>query len=136
MISKVQWTGKGYSFIAENDRKQAVVMDTKNGVAPTPMELLLFAVMGCSGIDIISIIEKKREKLEHFEAEVLETERAEEHPRVYTRIKIVFRISGEIKPQSARRAVELSMDKYCSVNAVLSKTAKVEYEIHLNGEPV
>jgi putative redox protein len=99
--------------------------------AATPMELLLIALGGCTGADVISILKKKRQQVTAYEVEV-KAERRAEHPRIYTRIEVTHRISGQgIDPKAVAQAVELSETKYCSVLAMLAAAGKVSmrYEI-------
>jgi putative redox protein len=103
--------------------------------AATPMELLLIALGGCTGADVISILKKKRQPVAKYEVEV-KAERRAEYPRIYTRIEVTHRISGQgIDPKAVAQAVELSQTKYCSVSAMLGAAAKVSmrYEIVSEG---
>lgn len=96
-----------------------------------PMELLLLGLGGCTTMDVLSILEKKRVHVDDYEC-FLEAERADEHPRVFTQIRIKFIFYGEaIPPEAVERAIALSEEKYCSASAMLRKSAevKVEYEI-------
>lgn len=98
----------------------------------SPMELVLMGVAGCSGIDIVSILEKMRVNYEKFEIST-EGQRAEEHPRVFTDIQVVYRFWGSDLPEDKiKRAVELSFDKYCSVIHTVSKVAQVSYTYEIN----
>jgi putative redox protein len=94
-----------------------------------PLELLLVGLAGCTGMDVISILEKKRQEVTDFEVYV-QADRTEDHPRVFTHIVIQFTITGRAIDQAAvERAVALSATKYCSVQAILSKSASVEHKI-------
>jgi len=97
----------------------------------SPMELLLTALAGCTGMDVISILQKKQQKVTGFEVQV-EGVRAEEHPRVWAEIWIKYVVTGhQIDPAAVERAIELSRDKYCGVSATLRPTATLHdsYEI-------
>ena len=125
-----------FHFETKNERGNVVFLDNSSEANPqgaSPMELLLMGIAGCSGIDIISILKKQQLEPVLFEMEV-EGKRREEVPKVFTEIflKIVF--EGEIPENKAKRAVELSIEKYCSVSKMLEKTAKIDYVIFLNGE--
>jgi len=99
--------------------------------AVRPMELILLGLGGCTSMDVISILQKKRVALEGFECRI-EAERAPEHPKVYTEITIKFVFYGANIPSVAvERAIELSDTKYCSVTAMLRSTVQIrtEYEI-------
>jgi putative redox protein len=99
-----------------------------------PMELLLIGLAGCTGLDVISILGKKRQQVTHFEVRV-SGERATEHPQIYTDLLVEYVISGvNIDPAAVARAVELSETKYCSANAMLSKAAKISRRILINEE--
>ncbi len=94
-----------------------------------PMELIAIGLAGCSGMDVISILQKKRQEVADFEISV-QAERSTEHPRVFTSIKIEYVISGKnIDPSAVNRAVDLSLEKYCSVHAMLKKSVPIEHSI-------
>ncbi|AGA68614.1 putative redox protein, regulator of disulfide bond formation [Desulfitobacterium dichloroeliminans LMG P-21439] len=98
----------------------------------SPMELVLMGVAGCSGIDIVSILEKMRVNYEKFEIYV-DGQRAEEHPKVFTDIQVVYQFWGNDLPEEKiSRAIELSFNKYCSVIHTVNKVAQVsyKYEVH------
>ena len=95
------------------------------------MELVLIALGGCTGADVVGILEKKRQRVTGYEIEV-RGERRAEHPRIYTRIEVVHRIRGrKVDPKAVASAIELSETKYCSVSAMLSAAATIDtrYEI-------
>ncbi len=101
---------------------------------PSPMEMLLGALAGCSGVDLVSILEKMRVTIQEMRIEVA-AERAPEHPRVYTRIHLDFHIKTEpVVPAKVRRAIALSADKYCSVSAMLAASALITYTLHYDGQ--
>ncbi|OEF97895.1 OsmC family protein [Desulfuribacillus alkaliarsenatis] len=103
-----------------------------DGQGPSPMELILQAVAGCTGIDIVQTIKKMRMDIAKFEIKVMGT-RAEEHPRRFTDITIVYNFEGEsLDPKKLKRAIDLSMDKYCSVSKSLN--ADIRYDYTINGE--
>ena len=118
-----QFEGKGNGGILV-----AVDGDGKAGNSPT--DLVLVALCGCTGYDVVSILQKKREPLKGLEVSA-EAEKAPHSPRVYTAIKLLYRISGKVSRKAAEDAVRLSEEKYCSVSAMLSKTARVTYEIQM-----
>ena len=101
---------------------------------PTPMEMLLGALAGCSGIDLVSILQKMRIALRDLRIEVA-AERAPDHPRVYTRIHLTYHIDTEpIDPIKVQRALGLSANKYCSVSAMLAAGALITYTLHHGGQ--
>lgn len=99
-----------------------------SGARPKP--LLLAALSGCSGMDVVSILKKMREPCTWFEMRV-EADGREEHPRKYTRVKLTyqFKKNDNLNPDNVRKACELSQDKYCGVSAMLRDSAPVEWEI-------
>ena len=95
-----------------------------------PMELVLVGLAGCTAMDVISILAKKRQDVTDFEVRVVEAERATEHPKVYTRIVLEYVVTGhQIDKTAVERAVELSETKYCSVGGMLGKVAKIENRV-------
>jgi putative redox protein len=123
---------KDMTFIGQNSAGGAVQMgtlDDKPGVGP--MQLLLVALAGCTGTDIVSILQKKRLKLTDLQVRV-RGKRASEFPQVWTDIHLTYLIWGEsIPPGDAEQAIRLSEDKYCSVGIMLGKTARITSEYHL-----
>ena len=128
----VKWVG-GEEFVAQMPSGHAVPFDTdrKHNAAPGPMEMLLGALGACSSIDVVSILAKKRQKLTSLEV-VISGERASTPPTVWTKIDMVYRLAGEIEEKAARDAIELSQTKYCSVAAMLRKTAEIAYRIEIS----
>src|ERR1700733_15462370 len=134
MISaKVLWTDRE-RYIGEATSGHAIVLDTASAekTAGTPMELVLIALCGCTASDVVGILRKKREPFTHLEVHA-KGERASGYPAVYTEIKLLYRVSGAISPQAMEDAVGLSKEKYCSVSAMLEKTAKITFEIEYSG---
>jgi putative redox protein len=110
----------------------SVVSDGDAQVGMSPMEMVLAALVGCTGADVIEILRKKREDITQLEIRVF-GDRSETHPRVYTEIKLNFIVTGRgVDPEAVRRAIELSEVKYCSISAMLQETAKFEikFEVH------
>lgn len=96
-----------------------------------PTELLLIGLAGCTGMDVISILEKKRQKVTHFEV-LVSGERAGEHPRSFTDILVEYAVTGvDIDPAAVERAVELSETKYCSVAATINQTVRMAHKISI-----
>jgi putative redox protein len=122
------WTDKD-RFLGEATSGHALVVDTgATKSASSPVELVLIALCGCTASDVVSILRKKREPFTGLEVAV-QAERAADHPKVYTEIKLVYRVRGKVTPKAMEDAVRLSKDKYCSVSAILEKTAKIEVAI-------
>lgn len=129
MISaKVLWTD-AERYLGEADSHHALVMDTaKEKTASTPMELVLIALCGCTASDVIGILRKKREPFTSLEVSA-EGARAQGYPAVYTEIKLKYRVGGRVSRKAMEDAVKLSKEKYCSVSAMLEKTAKIIVQI-------
>jgi putative redox protein len=127
---QVKWTG-GMQFVGKADSGHAVVMDADGDhggedSAVRPGELPLIALGGCTGIDVVMILNKMKVSLEAFDI-AIEAEAAEEHPKVYTKIHINYTITGDIPEKKLKKAIELSHEKYCSVGAVLGATAQMSF---------
>ena len=107
------------------------VVDGNGGAAPSPVVQLLMAVAGCSGSDVVSILEKMRITLTRFSIEVTGIRR-DDHPRRFTAIHLVFDLAGEgLDEAKARRAIELSLEKYCSVVHSLAPDIAITHELRL-----
>jgi putative redox protein len=114
-------------FVAFSPSGHAVTIDTDHtrSVAPNPMELLMLALGSCTGVDVVSILRKKRENLTGYRVEV-RGQRRDEHPRSYNRFDVHHIVTGRsISERSVAQAVELSEQKYCSVAASLRPTAEI-----------
>ena len=105
-----------------------IELDGDKKSANSPMELVLIALCGCTGYDVVSILGKKREPFTSIEVRA-QAERAASPPTVYTEIKLVYRVGGKVSHKAVEDAVRLSEEKYCSVAAMLNKTAKISYSI-------
>jgi putative redox protein len=105
-----------------------IVVDGDKKAGNSPMELVLIGLCGCTGYDVVSILTKKREPFTSIQVEA-EAERAATSPTVYTEIKLIYRIGGKVSHKAVEDAVRLSEEKYCSVAAMLNKTAKISYRI-------
>lgn len=120
----------GARYVGRNGAGDQIVIDGEEvALGVRPMEALLAALGTCTAFDVVSILSKHRTPAESYRIK-LEGERAEEHPRRYTKIWVRDLVSGEgITPESLERAVSLSHEKYCSVAATLN--AEIEYEVVL-----
>jgi putative redox protein len=129
MHAKVVWQ-EAQQFDGESGSGRHVTMDASaaHTAGPSPMELVLMALCGCTSVDVVSILQKKREPLTSLIVSAI-AEQAEEPPRVFTRIHLTYHIGGKVSAESAQRAVSLSKDKYCSVSKMLEKAATITYEI-------
>jgi putative redox protein len=106
----------------------SIVVDGDKVGGNSPMELVLIGLCGCTGYDVVSILQKKREPFTSIEVRA-QAERAADPPSVYTEIKLTYRIGGKVSHKAVEDAVRLSKEKYCSVSAMLEKTAKITAEI-------
>lgn len=135
MEVKVLWDGQ-MGFFGKSGTNHSVVMDVSKeigggGSAPSPMEMVLFGLAGCAGVDIALILNKKKVQLDDFEVFV-KAERAEDHPRVFTKVDLTFVFQGEdLRMKPLEDAVRLSIDKYCSVAGMISQTATIDWEIKI-----
>src|SRR5262249_6840703 len=120
-------------FVAQASSGHAIVMDAgKEKTANSPMELVLIGLCGCTGSDVVNILRKKREPFTRVEVSAA-AERASESPTVYTEIRLTYRVGGKVSQKAVEDAVRLSEEKYCSVAAMLNKTAKITYTIEYSG---
>ncbi len=114
--------GTGMRFAARTGEVTFRLDSGPDAVGPTPMQALLAALGGCTAMDVISILRKKRQAVTGYEVEVAGERRTDQHPKVYTRIEIVHRVRGrDISPAAVAEAVHLSDTKYCSVHAMLGQ---------------
>lgn len=129
MKGTVTWLS-GRAFVAESGSGHAVVMDGPpdgggRNIGVRPMEMLLLGVGGCSAYDVVTILEKSRQKISDCRVE-MSAERADAIPAVFTKIHMHFVVSGRELPEAAvERAVRMSHEKYCSASAMLAKTAEM-----------
>ena len=130
-----------FHFKVKNDRGYVVDLDKRasqggDDLGASPMELLLMGVAGCSGIDLIGILQKQRQEIETYQMEV-EGERTKDGEATpFTKMHVTVLITGKVKPKKALKAVELSFDKYCSVSKTLEPTTTITYDVVVNGEKV
>jgi putative redox protein len=133
ITAKLNWTDHE-RYIGETNSHHAVVLDTASEkTASSPMELVLIALCGCTASDVVGILRKKREPFTSLEVRA-EGERATGYPAVYTEIKLTYRVGGKVARKAMEDAVHLSKEKYCSVSAMLAKTAKITFQIEYAGE--
>ncbi len=127
---EIEWK-EGLRFISKKGTYEIVMNSSEDEEVMknnfSPMELLLVSLAGCTGMDVISILKKMRQDVKNFKV-VVTGERAEEHPKVYTKINIHYHFEGNgIEKDKVERAIELSYTKYCSVSAMLKKSCDVSY---------
>ncbi|MDJ1015680.1 MAG: OsmC family protein [Paracoccaceae bacterium] len=138
MKSRVTWMFDR-TFAGQTESGHSVVIGNPHGDSPKPgpsaMELILMGAGTCSAFDVVSILEKSRQDIDDVVVE-LDADRAEEPPKVFTRIHMHFVVTGRgVAPDRVARAIALSVEKYCSATAMLEKTATVthDYEIREQG---
>jgi len=131
MEAKVKWV-KGLEFVRESGTNHEIVMDADDKYGGTnkgmrPMEMLLVAIGGCTGMDVASILQKKKQQLNGIEIRVTGTN-AETYPQKFTGIELQYIITGkDLQEAAVKKAIEASMEKYCSVKATLEGVAKINY---------
>jgi putative redox protein len=130
LTASATWTD-GERFLGVATSGHAVVVDAgKEKTGPSPMELVLIGLCGCTASDVVSILHKKREAFTRLEVSA-EAERAPEPPMVYTEIRLRYRVGGKVSRKAVEDAVRLSKEKYCSVSQMLGKTARISSEIEV-----
>jgi putative redox protein len=120
-------------FIGQASSGHALAVDAgTEKTANSPVELVLIALCACTASDVVGILRKKREPFTSLEVRAT-AERAETLPKVYTSIRLVYRVGGNVTHKAMEDAIRLSKEKYCSVSAMLEKTARIEFEIEYAG---
>ena len=130
MKATAKWSGQ-LQFAGTGNGGHPVLMDGESKSGNSPMELVLVALCGCTAYDVVSILQKKREPFTGIEVSA-QAEKATDPPRVFTEIKLLYRVAGNVTRKAVEDAVRLSEEKYCSVAAMLNKTARITYEIQLD----
>jgi putative redox protein len=129
----LKWDGE-LRFVAENENGAAVIMEPGpafggTGRYPAPMEVLAMSLGGCTGMDMVLILEKMKVQIKRMSIEV-ETKRKSQEPRYYEEIHILYKLSGDgLTHEKAKRAAALSNEKYCSVGIMLQDKAKITYDV-------
>jgi len=135
MKARIKWV-ENVSFIAESGSGHALVMDGApegggRNIGPRPMEVLLMGAGGCTAYDVVHILRKSRAPVTDCELEI-DSERASEDPKVFTKIHFHFIVTGHnLKPAQVERAVSLSAEKYCSASIMLAKTAQITHDFEI-----
>jgi len=134
MKTSVKWV-EDRTFVGRTASGHHVVLGTAHGDAPkpgpSPMELVLIGTGGCSAWDVVSILEKGREKIEDCVVE-LDADRSDSEPKVFTRIHLHFILRGRsLSETKVRRAIDLSVEKYCSASAMLARTATITHDFEI-----
>lgn len=134
---KCEWKGR-MKFEAQSGQ-HSWLMDASGpvgeGSAPTPKQLLVAAVCGCTAMDVVALMKKHKQELESFVVDS-EGELTTGHPSVFKELKLLFRARGHVEADTLLEAIKLSQTKYCGVTAMISSTVPVRYEVELNGEKI
>ena len=127
----VKWIGE-QKFAATSPSGHSIIVDSdrESNQSLGPMELVLLALGTCTATDVVNILEKKRQKLEALEI-ICSGERAKEPPTVWVKLEILYRLRGKVDEGAVKHAIELSEEKYCSVAAMLRKTADISWRFEL-----
>lgn len=131
MDGKVTWNGD-MVFEAVGNSNQPIILDSPSDPAlqrrgPGPMEVLALTLAGCTAMDVISILQKKKQDVTEFEVRI-HADRAADYPKVYTRARLEYRVTGHAVDEAAVvRAIELSVEKYCPVHAMLSQAFPIDF---------
>lgn len=135
MKARVKWV-EDRTFVGESGSGHKLVLGTASGAegktpGPSPMELLLIGTGGCSAYDVVHILEKGREAVEDVSVEI-EADRAETEPKVFTKIHLHFVAKGRaLSSDKVKRAIDLSIEKYCSASAMMAKTATITHDFEV-----
>jgi putative redox protein len=131
--ARIKWV-EDRTFIGESGSGHKIVLGTApegRGPGPSPMELVLIGLGGCSGYDVVHILDKGREAIEDDTVE-LEAERAQQDPKVFSRIHMHFVVKGRgLAAEKVERAIALSVEKYCSASAMIAKTATISHDFEV-----
>ncbi|GAA3513441.1 OsmC family protein [Aquimarina addita] len=130
-----------YHFELKNERGHVTYIDSKAAVgghdlAPSPMEYVLMGVAGCSSIDIISILKKQRQEITSYNVEVIGHREKVGDATPFQLIEVIVYLEGTIAPAKAKKAAQLSFEKYCSVSKTLEPTATIAFKVVVNKEEV
>ncbi len=136
MIAHSEWKhDEVFEGIAENGNTIVFDADAEHIHGPSPVEAVLMALCSCTSVDVVGILQKKRQPLTGLRV-TASAERAETVPRVFTHIRLTYAVRGQLSRKAVEDAVALSKNKYCSVSKMLEKAAKIDYEIvYVDGEP-
>ncbi|MCB0477867.1 MAG: OsmC family protein [Crocinitomicaceae bacterium] len=125
-----------FNFEAFNENGQTIKIDGAPDIGGhnngfRPMELLVSGLGGCAAIDVVLILEKQKQRIDDLEI-VLNAERRDEIPKIFTKIEVAFLFKGELEPHKVQRAIDLTMEKYCSVTRILEATCEITTSFKIN----
>ena len=138
MIASATWKPGTSQFEGRSQSEHSLLFDTDSAhtEGPSPMEAVLAALCGCTSVDVVSILEKKRQPLTSLVVSAI-AEQAPAPPRVFTAITLTYRVGGRLSRKAVEDAVALSKDKYCSVSKMLEASVKIDSTIeYADGEPL
>jgi putative redox protein len=137
MIAHSEWKqANTFQGIAENGNTVTFDADSAHTHGPSPMEAVLMALCSCTSVDVVSILQKKRQPIEGLRV-TAQAEQASAPPRTFTRIHLIYAVRGRLSRKAVEDAVSLSKNKYCSVSKMLERSADIDYEIvYPDGEPL
>ena len=121
-----------YDAVSHSGHHVTLDADAAHSGGPSPMELVLMALCSCTAVDVVSILQKKREPFTSLTVSAV-AEQSPAPPRVFTHIHLTYHLGGKVSPKAAEDAVALSKNKYCSVSKMLEKAAAIDYEITYEG---
>jgi len=137
MIASATWKPATTQYEGRSESGHALLFDTDaaHTAGPSPMEAVLAALCGCTSVDVVNILEKKRQPLTSLVVSAV-AEQAPAPPRVFTRITLTYKVGGSVSRKAVEDAVALSKDKYCSVSKMLEHSVAIDYAIeYSDGEP-
>lgn len=134
----VERTEAPFHFVAKNDTGNEIHMDGSPDIGGVnagarPMQVLLMSLAGCAGIDVVSILQKQRQEFTAFRMEVDGERREEQQAKPFSAITVHFLFEGSVDPDKAKKAIDLSLEKYCSVAMTINKSATISYRLSVNG---
>jgi putative redox protein len=135
MKARIEWV-EGKVFLGESNSGHGIVIAAPTApgaatIAPSPMEYVLLGTGGCTATDVVMILEKGRQNISGVEL-LMDSERAAEDPKVFTKIHFHFKVTGKgLKPETVERAIKLSAEKYCSASIMLGKTAAITHDFEI-----
>lgn len=131
--SGLAFVGEASGFGVSMDSNPSETSADEGAQGPTPKQLALLSIAGCSAMDVVSLLQKYKQEPSEFWIDS-ESDTTEKHPKVFTGVRLVYHIRGQVTPENATEAVRLSMTKYCGVSAMFSKAVDISYSVNLNDE--
>lgn len=128
---------ENFKMEATNENGNSIIMDGSESIGgenlgARPMQVVLMALAGCTSIDVLSVLRKKRQAVDDFEIEVTAEREEDKVPSLFTNIHVKYKLKGDLDPEKVKRAIQLSEDKYCSVHKIIEKTANITWSFTIN----